>query len=685
MVYTTACRVTQNAALAEDVVQEVFLALAHRSHESIRSVPAWLHRVTWVKARNAVRGESRRRQLEHEAALKAQDVEVCAWEQISPELDAALDELPEDLRTLIIEHFLERRGQAEIATRLGMNQSSVSRKVTQGVQALRERLRQRGLLVGAGLIALLDTPPAVALPARLSAELGKIALSGAGVGKISPLLIMTTKTKIAAMGVLALASVTLSYSWMKSSNTLEASDAKLVCPIKASAVSKASPSSETRSLEPSVAKLEDLLETPKSRMAKLQKLNASSFEKLMRDLVASGDVAMARKKLKELMGLDFTEEEIRQAMHDDKGFTMAVLKKLAGNHPVEALAWMSGLDQPRGFSFWITMSYLLESHPEINAAEMSSKLPTGKLRDLVLSILRAQTAPMAELNRALTVTPAGSAARFEYLRSIASHWPNQQRGEAAQWAVKHLQGQELQGFLGELLQQHAETSPDDTLEILRGINDTDALFLSLIRSMRGLVEKNGRVTDVLPLINSLQGDQRATAITELCGRWVRVDQKDILQWINQLESSADFDATLPLTLPQLTKANRTQALDTLMRQIDTPLEAALIKTVNPSLVGITESSTEIVHRLTQLPQHASIGSGRQGNQELLWQAVNQLAGDWVITHGGNPQKASQWIDSLRFNTPTDKAAVATQLYQQWKLRDPAAARTWATKAGVNIQ
>lgn len=647
-------------------------------------MPAWLHRVTWVKARNAVRGEARRRQLEHEAALRSQDLEVSTWEQLSPEVDAALDELPEDLRTVIIEHFLERRSQIEIAARLGVNQSSVSRKIARGVQELREKLLRRGLLVGAGLVALLDTPPAVALPARLSAELGKIALSGAGTGKLIPLLLMTPKSKLATAGVLVLASTTLCYQTMKPSSSPPASvpESQRLSPM--SAAPKTLLPSGTPPLAPVSTQREDFPDTPESRMAKLRMLSASSFDKLMRELIASGDPAMAQTKLKALMGIDFQTEEIRRVMQDDKGFTLAVLKKLAGNHPLETLAWMSGLDEPNGFCFWATMNYLLESHAEINTAEMSARLPGGKFRDLVLSILRAQTAPMAELNRALTTTQPGSAARYQYLRSIASHWPDKQRGQAAPWALKHLQGQELQGFLGEFLYQQAESSPETTLEILRSMTDTDTLAYSLVRAMRGLVQKNGRVADVLPLIDSLQGDQRAKAITELCGRWVRVDQEGILQWINQLESPADFDATLPLTLPQLAKANRAQALDSLMSQLDQPLEAALIKTINPDLVGTTETSTEIVHRLTQLPHHASIGSGRQGNQELLWQAVNQLADDWVITHGGDPQKASQWIDSLSFNTPADKATVATHLYQQWKLRDPAAARIWAAKAGVSV-
>ncbi len=685
MVHATACRVTQNAALAEEVAQEVFLALAHRSHEAILSVPAWLHRITWVKAQNAVRGEARRRRMEHEAALKAQEVEVSDWEQLSPEVDAAMDELPEALRSVLIEHFLERRSQIEIAARLGMSQSSISRLIAQGVQQLRDKLRERGLIVGAGLATLLEAQPVVALPAGLSVELGKIALSGPGVGQLPPLLLMTTKTQIAAVGLLVLACTTLSYQLTKPSSTAPTSTSEAVGQTQSPAAAKAISPLATQASPTAALRLEDLADTPESRMAKLRKLTSSGFDKLMRELVASGDAALARRKLKGLMGLDFTEEEMKAALHDDKGFTMAVLKRLAANHPLEALAWLAGSDDPNGFSFWATMGYVLESHPDINVAEVYTKVSSGPYRDLVLSLVRAQRAPMAELSRVLTTTQAGTAARYQAIRSLAAHWPKRQHAEAAQWAMNNLQGDELRGFLPELLYRHAETSPDETLDILRSITDPAILSVSLTRAMRGLVQKKGRVSDVLSLIDSLQGDQRAKALAELSGRWVRVDQKGLLEWINQLESPADFDATLPMTLPQLTKDNRKHALDSLMSQIDEPLESTLIQSINPSLGGIAEAATEIVHRLMQLPQLSSIGSGQKGNQELLWKAVNQLAADWVVSHGGSPQKAAQWIDSLTFRTPADKAAVATQLYRQWKLRDPAAAGNWAARMGVNIR
>ncbi len=50
-----------------------------------------------------------------------------------------------------------------------------------------------------------------------------------------------------------------------------------------------------------------------------------------------------------------------------------------------------------------------------------------------------------------------------------------------------------------------------------------------------------------------------------------------MEWINKLESPADFEAALPLTLPQLSPGNYQKAMSTLMPQLDGALEAALIE------------------------------------------------------------------------------------------------------------
>ncbi|MDB6004376.1 MAG: sigE 24 [Prosthecobacter sp.] len=112
MVFATARRITGDAGLAEDVAQETFLELARSGQGRVEAVAAWLHRVAWRKACNAIRGESRRRRHEQMAAADQQTMGAeIAWEDLEPQIDAAVNDLPPKLRAPLVEHYLEGRTQ----------------------------------------------------------------------------------------------------------------------------------------------------------------------------------------------------------------------------------------------------------------------------------------------------------------------------------------------------------------------------------------------------------------------------------------------------------------------------------------------------------------------------------------------------------------------------------------------
>ncbi len=181
MVFATARRITQDAALAEEVAQEVFLTLARRGQDIRGSVAAWLHQVAKQKACNVIRGETRRRRKEQAAASSLHPAATeGTWEEIEPLVDEALAGLPEPVRGLLIEHYLERRTQAAVARSRGLSQSTISRQLESGLQLLRDSLRRKGVICGLGLGSQLLAGSASAMPSALSASLLKMGLSGIG-------------------------------------------------------------------------------------------------------------------------------------------------------------------------------------------------------------------------------------------------------------------------------------------------------------------------------------------------------------------------------------------------------------------------------------------------------------------------------------------------------------------------
>lgn len=96
MVFATARRVTQDAALAEDIAQETFIELARRGRDVRDAVGAWLHRVAWRKAANLVRHDVMRQRYEPMAAEQWGTEGESTWEELEPAIDEALNELPVD-------------------------------------------------------------------------------------------------------------------------------------------------------------------------------------------------------------------------------------------------------------------------------------------------------------------------------------------------------------------------------------------------------------------------------------------------------------------------------------------------------------------------------------------------------------------------------------------------------------
>lgn len=215
MVFATARRVTQDAALAEDVTQETFLELARKGRSITESVGAWLHRVAWRRACDTVRAEVTRQRHE-KTALELNEGRECTWEELEPVFDEAISELPAEQRMLIVEHYLEGRTQTELAARLTVSQSTVSRLLDHSITELRSRLMEKGLLCGAALAgmmaALSSTAAAYAVPVTLMASLQKIGLSSIGSGSATAVAggaMATGLTLLGGMAGLKLAAVAL--------------------------------------------------------------------------------------------------------------------------------------------------------------------------------------------------------------------------------------------------------------------------------------------------------------------------------------------------------------------------------------------------------------------------------------------------------------------------------------------
>ena len=223
LVYCTCLRILGNAADAQDATQDCFLRLLRKAGTVESSLAGWLHRCATVVAIDELRSRAARRTREEVGCQMKANIDP-SWHDLAPHLDQALDQLPDDLRAIVVEHFLQRRTQAEIASELGVSPTTIARRLDTAMEALRANLKKAGVIASAGVLAaLISENAAQAAPAAVAAALSKMSIlaaaesgapaapaavgvAGAAKGKL--ILAAAMVSIIAAIGVYVLATGT---------------------------------------------------------------------------------------------------------------------------------------------------------------------------------------------------------------------------------------------------------------------------------------------------------------------------------------------------------------------------------------------------------------------------------------------------------------------------------------------
>jgi RNA polymerase sigma factor (sigma-70 family) len=144
---------------AEDILQEVFYELvqAYRLMKPVEQVGAWLFRV----ARNRIIDRFRKRKPEaarNGLPAGQEEGESLSWEDLLPspdagpeaayarevlveEIEAALDDLPDEQREVFVAHEIEGRSFNELAAATGLSVNTLLSRKHYAVLFLRRRLR----------------------------------------------------------------------------------------------------------------------------------------------------------------------------------------------------------------------------------------------------------------------------------------------------------------------------------------------------------------------------------------------------------------------------------------------------------------------------------------------------------------------------------------------------------------
>ena len=171
-------RLLGNSHDAEEIAQECFLELARNAADVHTSLAGWLRSAATSRSLNAIRSRSRRKIREREFSDDA-DATVPPFDLAGSDLhrliQVALRELPDDLRLPMMMHYIDGQSQRDVAAELGVNQSTISRRMQDALRQLRERLTQAGYAATAPAMMVLMQEHAAA--AGATSELSEIVAS----------------------------------------------------------------------------------------------------------------------------------------------------------------------------------------------------------------------------------------------------------------------------------------------------------------------------------------------------------------------------------------------------------------------------------------------------------------------------------------------------------------------------
>lgn len=178
-VYSSALRQTRNQIAAEEITQAVFIILA-RKMSAIRwetGLRGWLFRAVRYAAMDFHKMEKRRIRREQEAvrleSTRAAEEPSPAWDQLAPDIDAALASLSAKDRDAVLLRFFEKKGFREIGEKFGGNENAARLRVVRALEKLRAYFHNRGIALSEGQLSRALLIPEIQPPPK---ELHRLAM-----------------------------------------------------------------------------------------------------------------------------------------------------------------------------------------------------------------------------------------------------------------------------------------------------------------------------------------------------------------------------------------------------------------------------------------------------------------------------------------------------------------------------
>ncbi len=215
LLFHAGLRQTGSPELAQEAAQNALAILARKAARvsATPSLAPWLHRTVSYEAATLLRRERR-----HEARMKTYippDDSPDPWARAAPILDAALNDLPEQDRRVLLMKYVDGWTFEQMSERLGGQSATWRKRGSRAVEQLRRAFARKGValpgaVIAAGLHDVLTQPAPAAITAVLTT--GPLTAAGGLSWKtltLHTLYIMKVKQTAIALGIVLAALIPL--------------------------------------------------------------------------------------------------------------------------------------------------------------------------------------------------------------------------------------------------------------------------------------------------------------------------------------------------------------------------------------------------------------------------------------------------------------------------------------------
>jgi RNA polymerase sigma factor (sigma-70 family) len=192
LVFATANRQLNDATAAQEVTQNVFIALARKAItlQGDNTLTGWLHKTTLLESRQWWRGEYRRQRREQTAIELGTTMkdEESLLQSMTSVLDEGLMELREPERQALMLRYFEEQSHQQIGKALGTGEDAARKRIEKSLEKLTQFFRRRGYAVPAvATTAAALKAAAQTAPTGLSNIVTKGAMAAGSAGSVTGL------------------------------------------------------------------------------------------------------------------------------------------------------------------------------------------------------------------------------------------------------------------------------------------------------------------------------------------------------------------------------------------------------------------------------------------------------------------------------------------------------------------